>query len=80
MPDALEQKVAIFPDSSGKNVRTLQLTTLVDGVETTTQMQVIAVADAAGNILRSFADERFEEELLGELRAIRVLLEVITEQ
>lgn len=77
MPDALEQKVTIFPDSTGKNVRTLQLTTLVDGVETTAVMQVVAISDSRGKILRDFADEQFEEQLLEELAAIRRLLEML---
>lgn len=80
MPDALEQQVQIFPDSTGKKVRTLQVTTLVDGVETTAHMQVVAISDASGNVLRHFGDEHFNEQLLEELHALRQLLEVIVEQ
>jgi hypothetical protein len=74
MPDALEQSVQIFPDSTGKNVRVLQVTEVVDGVEKTVQMQVVAIADEKGNIIKSFEDEEFQDQLLEELEKIRFLL------
>lgn len=74
MPEGLEQVIQIFPDSTGKPVRLLQVTTLVNGVEQTAYMQVVAIADARGNVLLDFQDQQFQDQLLEELAQIRVLL------
>ena len=49
-PLAGESDVAIAPDSSGKAVRTVEVTTLVAGVPTVVEMQVMQLSDPFGNL------------------------------
>lgn len=46
-----ESKVVVAPDSTGKAIRNLQVTTLIDGVPTVVQMQVIALANDMGQTI-----------------------------
>src|SRR5437660_1270717 len=50
-PLAGEAGVVIAPDSSGKEIRTTEVTTLIAGVPTVVEMQVMTLADAYGNML-----------------------------
>jgi hypothetical protein len=67
---ATESDVAV-PGSGTKNVRTIRATTLVDGVATTVEIQVIALADEAGNIISDFMDYVWRADVLAELKRIR---------
>lgn len=66
-----ESYAAIPPNSTGPQVRILQVTTLVDGVPLTVEMQVIAIADKDGNVLGSFVDGEWQDAMLAELKRIR---------
>jgi hypothetical protein len=68
MPDAYVQ---VAPDSSGKKVRTIEVTTYINGVETTVEMQVLALADDRGNVINDFMDYAWKSEVLDELKRIR---------
>lgn len=61
------------PDSTGAGIRTISVTTLIDGVPTEVQMQVIAIADEAGNVIKDFATYNLQLAQLAELRGIRRL-------
>lgn len=61
-------------NQTGKNVRTVEVTTLINGVPTVVEMQVMAIADAAGNVIDDFADYRFQRQVIEELQQIRQLL------
>lgn len=65
MADAVVQ---LPPDSTGKSLRTLSVVTFVAGVETTVQMQVLSIADSAGNVIDSFVDYEFQGELVRQTR------------
>jgi hypothetical protein len=62
------------PSGGGANVRLINVTTLVNGVPTTVSMQVIALADESGNVIRDFANYNLQIAMLTELRAIRRIL------
>jgi hypothetical protein len=66
-----ENQITHAPDSTGKSVRTLEITTLVNGVPTTVQMQVIAIADEGGNVIRDFANYNLQLMQIAEARALR---------
>lgn len=69
-----EAAVQIPPDSTGKKVRTIEATTLINGVPAVVEIQVLALADAAGNVIDDFANYKFQVAMLSELRAIRGLI------
>jgi hypothetical protein len=60
--------IQVPPDSTGKSLRTISVTTLVAGVETTVQMQVLAIADSGGNVIDSLVDYEFQEELIRQTK------------
>jgi len=66
-----ESQVIHAPDSTGAGVRTISVITLISGVPTTVQMQVVAIADEAGNVIRDFASYNMQLAMLSELRALR---------
>ncbi len=69
-----EGSVQVQPDSTGKKVRTLDVVTFINGVETTVTMQVIAIADEQGRPLSLakqqetidllYAESRMQTEIL----------------
>lgn len=63
---------------SGKLVRTIQVTTLVNGVLTTVDMQVMAIADAQGNVIKDFIDYNWQQQMLRELQRIRSGFQLMT--
>lgn len=65
MVDAVVQ---LPPDSTGKSLRTISVVTLVAGVETTVQMQVLSIADSAGNLIDAFVDYDFHDEMIRQTR------------
>ena len=67
---------ASYSDPAGKKVRVLEVTTTINGVATTVEMQVISIADKAGNVIDDFAGYRFQVAMLAELQQIRALLGV----
>ena len=69
-----ESQIIHTPDSTGAGVRTISVTTLVNGVPTVVQMQVLSIADDAGNIISDFNRYNVQLATLAELRAIRTLL------
>lgn len=71
-----ESSVPIQQTTGGREVRTLQLTTIVDGVLKTVETQVVAIADANGNPLDDLVDVTWQRELLAEVTAIREGLEL----
>lgn len=70
----MESQVVHTPDSTGAGVRTISAVTLINGIPTTVQMQVMALADESGNVIRDFASYNLQIAQLAELRAIRKLL------
>jgi hypothetical protein len=66
-----ESYAAIPPNSTGPQVRILQVTTLVEGVPLTVEMQVVAIADKDGNVFRTFTDAEWQDSVLSELCRIR---------
>jgi hypothetical protein len=72
-----ESQIIHTPDSTGAGVRTISVTTLINGVPTTVQMQVMALADESGNVIRDFASYNLQLAQLAELRAIRRILATV---
>ena len=72
MPSGAENFVELPVDSTGKSVRTLQVTTLIAGVQTVVHMEVLAVADASGNIIVDLETGTIQQQILSELRKIRM--------
>lgn len=71
-----ESSVAVF-DVGTAPVRTITVTTYIDGVPTAVNMQVLAIADEAGNVIDDFASYRLQVEQAAELRAIREGIEIL---
>ena len=83
-----ESKVVVAPDSSGKSIRNIQVTTLVPDPTTGTptptviQMQVLAVADEYGRLLDLDLNPTLDELILVQRRAyalLRIIAEVLTD-
>jgi hypothetical protein len=72
MPQSTEGFVELPPDSTGKSVRTLQVTTLINNVPTVVYMEVMAVSDANGNVIVDMATGNQMDRILAELRRIRI--------
>jgi hypothetical protein len=72
MPSGQELFVELPVDSTGKSVRTLQVTTLINNVPTVVNMEVMSVADADGNIILDIMTKTLQQQILDELRRIRV--------
>lgn len=77
-----ETYVQVAPDSTGKQIRNLQVTTLqADGTVLTVLMQVVALADETGRALVPVSARAFDTwstELLTEVQAIHELLQIVT--
>jgi hypothetical protein len=71
---AKETQAQIPPNSSGPKVRTLEVTTYIDGVATTVEMQVVAIADNDGNVIDEFMDYNWQRRVIDELAALRQVL------
>lgn len=63
-----EGQVQLQPDSTGKGVRTLEVTTYINGVATTVEMQVVALADEQGRPLSLTSQKETLELLYAESR------------
>ena len=75
-----ESKVVVAPDSSGKAIRNLSVWTLIDGVPTQVQMQVLAISDQHGNIIDTRTKPVLEEILLAQQRmteAVEAMLGIL---
>lgn len=74
MGSGTESKVQVAPDSTGSKIRTLEVTTYVNGVASVVEMQVVAIADELGNPIslssaedkldRLYLEARFQSEVL----------------
>lgn len=69
-----ETYAQIPPNSTGPLVRTIEVTTLVQGVPLKVEMQVLAVADSAGNVIDEFMDYNWQRRMIDELVALRQML------
>lgn len=69
-----EATVGVYDIPGYKSARTIEVTTLIAGVPTVVEMQVIAIADGNGNVIDDFAGYRFQAAILAELQQIRELL------
>ena len=71
---AKETYAAIPPNSTGPQVRTIEVTTMVSGVPLAVEMQVVAIADQFGNVIDRFQDYNWQRQVLDELIALRTML------
>jgi hypothetical protein len=71
----VENAVGLQPDGAGKKARTIEVVTVIDGVETTVQMQVLAIADGAGNVIDSFSDYTLQKQMVREIQLLRSVIE-----
>jgi len=74
MPNPNEQAVGLAAGLTGLKARMLEVTQQVAGQAVTSEMQVVCISDAAGNIVGVFPDPAVQQGMLQELRAIRGLL------
>jgi hypothetical protein len=74
---ANESSVVVAPDSTGKAIRNLDLYTIINGVATLVQQQVVTPATQSGQLV-DLASQETLSELLAESRATRKLLEILT--
>lgn len=68
------------PDDSvntGKAIRNLRITAIVDNVPTIVHMQVTQIADENGNPISLVDQADFQRNMLDETRAIRLALQYI---
>jgi len=76
----LDGFIQVAPDSSGKRVRNLQVTVQQpDGTSVTAYMQVIAIADESGNLLALTDYHDHHRQIIDELRAIRLGIELLAD-
>lgn len=68
MATSSESSVAVAPDSTGKAIRNIAVTTAINGVQTTVQMQVIALADGEGNPISLTSDRQLMQNIALEGR------------
>lgn len=68
-----ESDVQLNVEGSGPKVRTLLVTTDIDGVATDVEMQVIAVAEKDGSLWRP---PDWPEAIAADIHAIREMLEL----
>jgi len=71
---AKETYAQIPPNSTGPQVRTIEATTLVDGVPLKVELQVVAIADSDGNVIDSFMDYNWQRRVIDELAALRQMV------
>jgi acyl-coenzyme A synthetase/AMP-(fatty) acid ligase len=74
-----ESQVQVQPDSSGKKVRTIEVTTYINGVPTVVEMQVVAIADELGNPISLAPAEETQDALLFEARLQTEILIAVAE-
>lgn len=74
-----EQSLAVAPDSTGKKIRNLEITTFIAGVPTSVEMQVVSLSDAQGNTINGedFAEAARWQNHLNYLQRICGALEEI---
>lgn len=75
---SVESDVQLLHEGTGPKVRTLTITTLIDGVATDVEMQVVAVSDSDGHVWDDTS--AWQEEVLAELRTISERLLLINER
>lgn len=68
-----EAKFQLLPDSTGKAVRLLEGTTVINGVSTTVEIQVVAICDSQGTIIEDFGQISLRA-ILAELTCIRKIV------
>jgi len=68
-----ESSVQLLAEGTGPEIRTLNVTTVIDNVETTVKMQVIAIAEPDGTL---WHPPSWPEEVAADVRAIREMLEL----
>lgn len=66
-----ENFAQIPPNSSGPRVRTIQATTIIDGVPVVVEIEVVAIADSDGNVIDQFMDYNWQRRVIEELAALR---------
>lgn len=69
-----ESSIKRLDSAGGRDVRTIEVTTLIQGVPTVVEMQVIALADGLGNVIDSFATYNLQVE---QLKLMREILRVL---
>jgi hypothetical protein len=69
----------IPPGSTGDRIGEIEVTALIDGVQTTIRLQAVAIADQYGNVINSFADYNWQEEMLAEARRQTRMLGILLE-
>lgn len=67
-----ESDVQVIQSSGGPLIRNLLLTTIINGVPTQVQMQVIAISDSFGNVIDDFMDYQWKAQVIHELRMLRM--------
>lgn len=58
-----DSAIQLPPDGTGKSVYTVELTKIINGVPTTVEMEVAAIADSTGSITDDFRQTRRREEI-----------------
>lgn len=66
-----DSQVVHTPDSTGAGIRTIDVTTYINGVPTTVKMQVLAIADEAGNVIKDFSSYNLQLAQLREAQEFR---------
>lgn len=73
MADApLPNQIQLPTDGTGKKLRTIEVTTIIAGVVTTVEMEVLSVSDDQGNVIKEFIDYPWQDEMLSEIKMIRI--------
>jgi len=69
-----ESQAQLNPDGVGKKVRTIEVQTMLAGVPTIVECQVVALTGPDGEILADLATQATQLAIIEELRALRRLL------
>lgn len=70
----VEAQVQVPPDSTGKKIRTIELSIAqADGTFATVETQVVAIVDVDGNAIRFDDISRLLQELIEEVRELKML-------
>jgi len=69
VPDPGE--IQLPTDGGGQKLRTITVTTIVDGVIQTVNMEVLSISDDQGNVINEFVDYQWQAEMLMEAKRIR---------
>jgi hypothetical protein len=72
---ATESDVQLLSGGSGPLIRTLTVTTILNGEPTSVQMEVTAISDPNGNVIFPPVDR--QDEILIVLKEIRTLLSLL---